>query len=187
MSWIDCVVDNDYQIFDEEPYQIRRKSNKRIVKEFIDNTVGYVCCNLNGRRRYKHRIIATQFIPNPDNLPQVDHINKVRTDNRIDNLRWVSCSTNNRNKTTCGVYMYNYVDKISDNSFEFTEYGNHQFEHYYYDVDVDKFYYYNGVQFRELKVCEHTTGALLVYTIDVNNKPVAIRLNKFKKLYNIPI
>ena len=33
MTWIDCIVDNDYQIFSEEPFQIRRKSNKKIIKE----------------------------------------------------------------------------------------------------------------------------------------------------------
>tara|TARA_R110000772_G_scaffold177276_1_gene288882 strand:+ start:222 stop:701 length:480 start_codon:yes stop_codon:yes gene_type:complete len=46
-----------------------------------------------------HRLIATHFIPNPNNLPCVDHINRNKTDNRITNLRWASYSTNNRNKT----------------------------------------------------------------------------------------
>ena len=187
MSWIDCVVDNDYQIFDEEPYQIRRKSNKKIIKESIHKTAGYIRCVLNQKDYNKHRIIALQFIPNPDNLPEVDHINKVKTDNRLVNLRWVSKSDNQRNKTSWGDYEYNYVDKISNNSFEITEYGNHQFEHYYYDVDVDKFYYYNGVQFRELLVCIQPNQGFFVRVIDTNNKQVRIALNKFKKLYNIPI
>ena len=185
MSWVDCVVDNDYQIFTEEPYQIRRKSNKKIIKESVDESVGYVRCVLNAKRYHKHRIIALQFIPNPDNLPQVDHINKVRTDNRIVNLRWVSCSMNQRNRTSNNNVIYNYVDKINDNSFEFPEYGNHQFEHYWYDVDVDKFYYYNGKQYRELMICENC--GLLVNVIDTNGAYVKLHLNKFKKLYNIPI
>ena len=46
-----------------------------------------------------HRLIATHFIPNPNNLPCIDHINRNKTDNRIENLRWASYSTNNRNKT----------------------------------------------------------------------------------------
>lgn len=37
MSWIDCVCDNDYEIYTEEPYQIRRKSNKRIIKKVFIN------------------------------------------------------------------------------------------------------------------------------------------------------
>lgn len=45
-----------------------------------------------------HRLIATLHIPNPKNLPQVDHINRDRGDNRVSNLRWVSLSEQARNK-----------------------------------------------------------------------------------------
>ena len=44
-----------------------------------------------------HRLVATHYIPNPDNLPQVDHINRIRSDNRIENLRWVTRSENQQN------------------------------------------------------------------------------------------
>ena len=41
-----------------------------------------------------HRLIAIAYIPNPDNKPFIDHINRVRDDNRIENLRWVSHKEN---------------------------------------------------------------------------------------------
>ena len=186
MSWIDCVVDNDYQIFDEEPYQIRRKSNKKIVSEHIDKTTGYIRCNLNQKPYLKHRIIALQFIPNPDNLPQVDHINKIRTDNRLDNLRWVNRSTNNKNRTSNNNYIYNYVDEISDNSIVIDEFEAHHFMNYYYDVDADKFYYHD-VQYRELPIIDQQYRSLFVYAVDNDNKQRRITINRFKKLYNIPI
>ena len=44
-----------------------------------------------------HRLGAEAFIPNPDNLPVVDHINRNRLDNRVDNLRWSSYAENNIN------------------------------------------------------------------------------------------
>lgn len=49
-----------------------------------------------------HRIVATLFIPNPDNLPEVDHKDGDRTNNHVGNLRWVSHQQNAENKSGRG-------------------------------------------------------------------------------------
>lgn len=56
---------------------------------------------LEGKRCYfsVHRLIAETFIPNPDNKPTVDHIDRDRTNNHITNLRWATMKEQMQNKT----------------------------------------------------------------------------------------
>ena len=49
---------------------------------------------------FAHRLVAMAFIPNPLNKPEVDHINTIKTDNNVSNLRWVTKSENARNPIT---------------------------------------------------------------------------------------
>lgn len=52
----------------------------------------YVCFKINNKRYKKlvHRLVAKAFIPNPDNLPYVIHIDKDKTNNKVSNLKWSS-------------------------------------------------------------------------------------------------
>ena len=51
---------------------------------------------LDGKNTYvfAHRLMAETFIPNPDNLPELDHISGVKTQNNISNLRWCTGKDN---------------------------------------------------------------------------------------------
>ena len=54
--------------------------------------------NKNGERKHKsiHRLVAETYIPNPHNLPQVNHIDEDRFNNNVNNLEWVTASQNQR-------------------------------------------------------------------------------------------
>ena len=61
------------------------------------NGLGYLRVQVNGKRYCVHRLVAETFIPNPENMPEVDHLNRDREDNRKENLRWVTPNQNCRN------------------------------------------------------------------------------------------
>ena len=78
--------------------------SKRVILKQQLNTNGYkkvVLWKNNVPKNFlTHRIIATVFVPNPNNRPEVDHINTIRTDIRASNLRWVNRRENTLNPIT---------------------------------------------------------------------------------------
>lgn len=65
----------------------------RKLKGAIDNR-GYRRMKLNGKAVREHRAIALKFVPNPDNKPQVNHIDGNKLNNHPSNLEWVDNSEN---------------------------------------------------------------------------------------------
>lgn len=185
VEFVPLLNHKDYEILTVYPFTIRRKDNHYEVKECIHN--GYKELNLNdgnGFHSYKkHRLIALQFLPNPDNLPEVDHKNKHKDDNHLENLRWVSGSDNCKNKTSYNGVVCEYIDDIPDESIKVLDYGKHQFENYYYCDNI--FYFYNGIQYRKLHINEAKNGSKIVRMIDVDGKSVSVCYTKFKKIYGL--
>jgi HNH endonuclease len=79
---------------------------KRFLK--MNDKQGYksVFLDLSGKRKsYRvSRLVAQAFIPNPDNLPEVNHINHIREDNRVDNLEWCTREYNIKDNMRFGTH-----------------------------------------------------------------------------------
>lgn len=60
----------------------------------------WLCKNKIRKLKKVHRLVAEAFIPNPENKPCIDHINTIRHDNRIENLRWATYKENGNNEIT---------------------------------------------------------------------------------------
>lgn len=71
------------------------------INSAIGNKYGHLMVRLskNGKpfKKWIHRLVAEAFIPNPDNKPEIDHIDGIPTNNFLSNLRWVTHKENQNN------------------------------------------------------------------------------------------
>ena len=112
--WKDIEGFPEYQISSFGRVKSLKCGREKILKPSFHR---YYYINLQkDKKNYKrsiHRLLAIAFIPNPDNLPVIDHIDNNPTNNSISNLRWASLSQNRINRSK----EPSYISETKYNSF----------------------------------------------------------------------
>ncbi|KAK8877917.1 hypothetical protein M9Y10_004680 [Tritrichomonas musculus] len=186
--------ENDYEILNQYPFTIRRIRDHYVISEFIDN--GYSTVTINRQPYKNHLLIARQFIDNPDNLPFIDHLNHDRLDYHLSNLRWVSSSQNNFNKSSHRGVQYEFIDNLPKDSIKVLFYDtrteHREFEdkkyYYYHNEENEEDIFYgriNETTYRILHINIIRNGSRAVSMRDINNKNVTVMINRFKYQHTV--
>ena len=181
-KWETLKVDESYEIFNQFPFPIRKKGSDKPIKETFDKSSGYYRCKLNRKNNYKHRILALQFLhnPNPTKFKCVDHINHVRTDNRLENLRWVSHLQNMNNKTN-QQFLQTIDKKVA---IEVKNFNSWEFEDLWFVND--SFVRFNGINYSVInKVYNKRKNIYQTSITDINGKRRTIRFPRFKREFGL--
>jgi hypothetical protein len=173
-TWIQLNNHPDYEIMQEAPHYIRKRSNGYIVKETL--TGGYLKIMMRNKPYMKHRIIAEQFIPNPrpERFRFIQHKDGDNTNNNIDNLYWSSKKyiTNNR-------HDQDHTDTLPDGAIAITNYNDSELEDVYYHNGI--FYVFNGLGYNIKRI--QTDGRNLMEFVQVTDregKRVCIWMDVFR-------
>lgn len=108
----------DYEIY--ENGNIRSLKSNKILKPRLDSKGNYLILGLykDGKQytKYVHRLVAENFIPNPQNKMEVNHINGNKTDNRVENLEWATRSENVKHAIITGLnpIRRNHMTKMNE-------------------------------------------------------------------------
>ena len=100
----------EYMTFSLDDYDITtdgeiiNKHTGRHVKG-QKNGKGYLRVSIGGKLQFVHRLVAQKYIPNPNNLPQVNHKDGNKLNNCVDNLEWVSNKENRDHAIKNGLHI----------------------------------------------------------------------------------
>lgn len=100
-EWRDCMVFPDCYAVSSNGDVLSKRSGKLLKLKLSKAGYYYVALACHGEIKTMriHRLVALAFIPNPENKPTVNHINEIKTDNRVENLEWATIAEQNAHGT----------------------------------------------------------------------------------------
>lgn len=110
---------DDYEITRDG--QIINKHTNHVLKP-QPNSKGYLRVSISKKLQFVHRLVAEKYIPNPDNLPQVNHIDGNKLNNSVDNLEWVDNQSNRTHAVESGLHISGEAVKSAKLNWEKVEY-----------------------------------------------------------------
>ena len=133
----------NYLIYEDG--KVWSKTRKKFRKACLNDGYFRICLNKNNKKKFFfiHRLIALHYIPNPNNYPTVDHINRIRTDNRIENLRWATSRDQALNKKAYSNTGEKYISK-TNNHYHIKK--NNCFQEY---LNCSKYTLQDAINFRD--------------------------------------
>jgi hypothetical protein len=102
------LFDGKYEVTEEGSVFSNVGNKKELIGKITNGGYRMIILTVNKKKLYKlvHRIVAEAFIENPLNKPEVNHINGDKTDNRVENLEWVTAQENQLHATKTGLQLY---------------------------------------------------------------------------------
>ena len=181
LKWrkLDFVENGDnYSICMEYPYDVRNDKTNRILKPYLKKDGYYrigLYKNKHGKKYQYHMLIWIAFNGLYDKTKfDIDHKNHIRSDNRIDNLRLVSKSLNNINRSNFKGKTFEYYDDLPDKIVINEECK------VYYCRQYDKFFRFVVSEYREIHECKRSdsNGTRIIWHKD--NKDYSFTTTHFR-------
>ena len=152
--------------------EVRSKRTNKLIVGDVNNAGYYRVCLYNGaikKRCFRHRLVALTFLDNPNNLPQVNHIDGDKSNNRLENLEWVNQIDNEIHAIKNGlkgswrgefkVIYFDGKEEVWDNQKAFARYigTNSTKIRYWLNKNVKTYFKYN---IKEIYFCNKSSKTI---------------------------